>query len=61
MRRVAVIGSGIAGLSAAWHLSDPAGAGPRCAVTLYEAADYLGGVNGGQETRVFGGEEAVLI
>lgn len=43
MRRVAVIGSGIAGLSAAWQLSDPAGAVPRCAVTLFEAADYLGG------------------
>ena len=40
MRRVAVIGSGIAGLSTAWHLSAP---GQDCHVTLYEAGDYLGG------------------
>ena len=36
-RRVAVIGSGIAGLSAAWALSAQA------QVTLYEANDYFGG------------------
>lgn len=36
-KRVAVVGSGIAGLSAAWALSD------RAHVTLFEAADYLGG------------------
>ena len=36
-RRVAVIGSGIAGLSAAWSLSAHA------RVTLFEAADYFGG------------------
>jgi len=36
-RRLAVVGSGIAGLSAAWLLSR------RHAVTLYEANDYLGG------------------
>ncbi|HEY5790698.1 MAG TPA: FAD-dependent oxidoreductase, partial [Gammaproteobacteria bacterium] len=35
--QIAVIGSGIAGLSAAWLLSQ------RHAVTLYEAGDYLGG------------------
>lgn len=40
MRRIAVIGSGIAGLSTAWHLSAP---GQGCHVTLYEAGDYLGG------------------
>lgn len=37
MKRVAVVGSGIAGLSAAWMLSR------RHRVTLFEAADYLGG------------------
>lgn len=36
-RRIAVVGSGIAGLSAAWLLSR------RHAVTLFEANDYLGG------------------
>jgi predicted NAD/FAD-binding protein len=36
-RRVAVVGAGIAGLSAAWALSD------RAHVTLFEAADYPGG------------------
>ncbi|NEK91972.1 MAG: FAD-dependent oxidoreductase, partial [Xanthomonas euvesicatoria] len=35
--RIAVVGSGIAGLGAAWLLSR------RCEVTLFEAADYLGG------------------
>lgn len=40
MRRIAIIGSGIAGLSSAWHLSAP---GSDCRVTLYEAGDYLGG------------------
>jgi predicted NAD/FAD-binding protein len=42
MRRVAVVGSGIAGLATAWHLSDPARA-PRTGVTLFEAGDYFGG------------------
>lgn len=37
MTRIAVVGSGIAGLSAAWLLSK------RYAVTLFEAADTLGG------------------
>ena len=36
-RSIAVVGAGIAGLSAAWLLSQ------RYEVTLYEAADYLGG------------------
>lgn len=36
-RNIAVVGAGIAGLSAAWLLSQ------RYEVTLYEAADYLGG------------------
>jgi predicted NAD/FAD-binding protein len=40
MKRVAVIGSGIAGLASAWMLSEP---GRRCRVTLYEANDYVGG------------------
>jgi predicted NAD/FAD-binding protein len=40
MRSIAVIGSGIAGLSAAWKLST----GPHaCEVSLYEAGDYFGG------------------
>jgi len=37
MSRIAVVGAGIAGLGAAWLLSQ------RHAVTLYEAADYFGG------------------
>lgn len=40
MHRVAVIGSGIAGLSAAWQLSAPGGAAH---VTLFEAAGHVGG------------------
>jgi predicted NAD/FAD-binding protein len=38
-RRVAVVGSGIAGLSAAWHLLQD----PRVCVTLYESEFRLGG------------------
>jgi predicted NAD/FAD-binding protein len=38
-RRIAVVGSGIAGLSAAWRLSHE----PGTAVTLFEAGDYFGG------------------
>ncbi|WP_163893184.1 FAD-dependent oxidoreductase, partial [Proteus mirabilis] len=37
VRRIAVVGSGIAGLSAAWLLSRSH------QVTLYEKADWLGG------------------
>ena len=37
VRRIAVVGAGISGLSAAWLLSQ------RYEVTLYEAAGYLGG------------------
>ncbi|PXW95846.1 putative NAD/FAD-binding protein [Sphaerotilus hippei] len=40
MKRVAVVGSGIAGLSVAWRLSHP---DERCRVTLFEAEDRLGG------------------
>ena len=40
MKRIAVVGSGIAGLSAAWHLSDPA---DPCQVTLFEAEPRAGG------------------
>jgi uncharacterized protein len=39
-RRVAVVGSGIAGLSAAWHLADPANPAE---VTLFEAEPRFGG------------------
>jgi predicted NAD/FAD-binding protein len=41
-RRIAVIGSGIAGLSAAWTLADPA-RGRADLVTLFEAGSYFGG------------------
>lgn len=40
MARIAVVGGGIAGLSAAWHL---AGADDRHQVTLFEAGSYVGG------------------
>jgi uncharacterized protein len=39
VKRIAVVGSGIAGLSAAWHLSQVPGVKP----TLFEAGDYFGG------------------
>lgn len=41
MRRIAVIGSGISGLSAAWALSDPLR--PAGRVTLFEAGTHFGG------------------
>lgn len=40
MTRVAVVGSGISGLSVAWHLARQA---PGCHVTLFEAGSYFGG------------------
>lgn len=40
-RKVAVIGGGVSGLSAAWHLSQQAAA--TMEVTVFEAADRLGG------------------
>ena len=40
MQRVAVIGSGISGLAAAWQLSAP---GAQARVTLFEAGAYFGG------------------
>jgi uncharacterized protein with NAD-binding domain and iron-sulfur cluster len=39
--RVAVLGGGMAGLAAAWRLSDPAG--PPCEVTVYQRGWRLGG------------------
>lgn len=42
LRRIAVIGSGIAGLSAAWSLADPQ-RHPGTRVTLFEAGSYFGG------------------
>jgi oxygen-dependent protoporphyrinogen oxidase len=52
---VAVIGGGIAGLSAAWELSGPGGSGPR--VVVFEA----GGRTGGKlRTESFGGREIDL-
>ncbi len=40
-RRVAVVGSGISGLAAAWHLADPARGDAE--VTLFEADRHFGG------------------
>mgnify|MGYP005835813051 CR=1 FL=1 len=51
--RVAVIGAGIAGLSAAWLLRDA------CAVTLFEAERRLGGHADTQEVEVAGQHVAV--
>lgn len=42
MRRIAVIGSGISGLAAAWTLADP-GQARRARVTLFEAGRHFGG------------------
>jgi predicted NAD/FAD-binding protein len=43
MHRVAVIGSGIAGLGAAWRLSRPQAGQPPLQVTLFEAGRHFGG------------------
>lgn len=42
-QRIAVVGSGIAGLGAAWALTDPRNGSTQNHVTLYEADDRLGG------------------
>ena len=44
MKRIAIIGGGIAGLSAAWSLEKARRAGEDIEYSLYEAAGYLGGV-----------------
>jgi len=44
VRRIAVIGGGIAGLSAAWSLEKARRAGQEIEYRLYESADRLGGV-----------------
>lgn len=51
--RIAVIGSGIAGLSSAWWL------GQRHEVTLFEANDYLGGHTHTHQVQVDGRQQAV--
>lgn len=51
--RVAVVGSGISGLAAAWLLSE------RYEVTLFEANDYLGGHTNTVEVEVEGFRQAV--
>src|SRR5580692_7251766 len=55
-RTVAVIGGGIAGLSAAWELSDPGGpdAGGATSVIVLEGGDRWGGK---LRTEAFGGRE----
>lgn len=44
MKRIAILGGGIAGLSAAWALEKSRRAGQEIETTLYEAAGRLGGV-----------------
>jgi predicted NAD/FAD-binding protein len=51
--RIAVVGSGIAGLASAWLLSR------RYAVTLFEASDYLGGHTHTHEIELHGRRHAV--
>ncbi|NOX76562.1 MAG: FAD-dependent oxidoreductase [Gammaproteobacteria bacterium] len=41
--RVAIIGGGISGLAAAYHLTKPSTNRPPCKVVIYEATDHLGG------------------
>ena len=50
MKRIAVIGSGISGMSAAYLLSQ------QCRVTLFEANDYIGGHTATKKVRVPSGE-----
>ena len=52
-RRIAVVGSGVAGLGAAWLLSQ------RHHVTVYEQARYLGGHSNTVE--VPGGESSIPV
>lgn len=42
MRRIAIVGAGFAGMSAAWHLS----ASGRCAVTVFDSKGIGGGASG---------------
>src|SRR3954462_555143 len=44
MKRIAIIGGGIAGLSAAWYLEKARQGGADLGWTLFEKADRLGGV-----------------
>lgn len=44
MKRIAIIGGGIAGLSAAWSLEKARRAGQEIDFAIYESADQLGGV-----------------
>ncbi len=50
VQRVAIIGGGVAGLTAAYDLTRPAAQG-RFAVTLFEGAPYLGGLAAGFKGR----------
>ncbi len=43
MQRIAIVGAGIAGLTAARELTRPAAGSPTAAVTLFEADDHFGG------------------
>ncbi len=53
MSRVAIIGSGIAGLSAAWHLRRDH------EVVIYEANDYLGGHTATKDVEIEGRSYAI--
>ncbi|MCK6594586.1 MAG: NAD(P)-binding protein, partial [Bacteriovoracaceae bacterium] len=43
MKKIAVVGSGISGLSAAWLLQNHSASNKACEVHLFESSDYLGG------------------